>query len=168
MMKKLNLFKVTVVGLMIGLTAMMGFSASVSISPSAAATNSLLAIPGQITRLTFTAGGTAAAIRLQDAPSTTQTFVIGAYTNYAPSVYTNTATYTDILGNTVSNSYKYITNIATAVIQTTNNYRTVGVYAVPANETVTIAYDTANPFVFGLLATNSVACTITVDYLPWK
>jgi hypothetical protein len=167
-MKQFNWFKSLVVGVMIALTATVGFGAQVTLSPSAAATNSLLTVPGQITRLTLTAGGSAAAVRIIDAPSTAQTYTIGAYTSYSPAVYTNTATYTDILGNTVSNSYRYITNLATSVSASTNNYRSVGVYAVPANETVTIAYDTANPFMFGLLVTNNVALTITVDYLPWK
>jgi len=168
-MKKPNILKVLAVAVMIGLTASLGFAGSVTISPSAAATNSVVAFPGQITSLTFTAGGSASIIRLIDAPSTALTYTIGAYTNYTPTVYTNTAAnYTDILGNVVTNTYKYITNIATANIQTTNNYRTIGVYTIPANETVTVNYDAINPFVFGVLATNNTACTITLQYQQWK
>lgn len=169
-MKNPSILKVLAVAVMIGLTASFGFAGTVTISPSGAATNSVLsATAGQITSATFTAGGSAATIRLFDAPSTALTYSVGAYTNYTPTVYTNTtANYTDILGNAVTNSYKYITNIATTVNAATPSFRTIGVYVIPANETVTINYDTVNPFTLGVLATNNAACTITLQYQPWK
>lgn len=144
------------------------FGATVTLSPAAAGTNNAVATAGGITRLTFS--GTAATVKvaLFDAPTNTMTYIIGAYTNYSSFVYTNSATHTDILGNTVTNAYKYLTNVPTAVIQTTNQYRQLGAFSVPSGETVTIQYENPSPFFQGILVTNNGAISVTVDYLPQR
>lgn len=169
-MKKINPFHIVTVAVLSALLALLPvklMAASATASWSVASTNSLVNGPGSISALTFTATGAVMTVRLIDMPSTTQTYIIGATTNYTPTVYTNTAVYTTPLGS-VTNNHLYLTNIPTAVIQTTNNYRTIGVFVVPANDTLTIPYSTVNPFLLGLGYTNVGGGSITVQYEPFK
>lgn len=178
MRKKINPFQYMVACFLAAGLALLPIQSvqalSVNATWSVASTNSLLsAKAGTIQSISLTATGAVMTVRLIDMPSvptTNLTYVIGAYTNYTPTAYTNTAAaYTDILGNSVTNTgSKYITNLATTVAASTNNYRTIGVYVVPANETLTINYDNVNPFVFGLGYTNVGGGSITVNYQPFQ
>lgn len=174
-MKNISSFKQIVSATLVALMltwGIAGFSASVTIAPAGPTTNSIVTGPGLITQVSCTAtAGVAVAWSLYDAPGLSLTNYTAQYTNYVPTVYTNITTYTDILGNTVSNSYYYITNIATTVGsagKVTNSYRLIGVFVAPASSTITIPYDTANPFIFGLMASNSAGGTFTVNYQPLK
>jgi hypothetical protein len=174
-MKKNISFKYIVSALMVGLVLTWGIlsqGAVVTSTPPAAQTNSLVTGPGRITQISLTAtAGVAFVVSLYDAPGLSLTNYSAQYTNYVPTVYTNVFTYTDILGNTVSNSYYYITNIASVVGSAgyvTNTYRLIGTFAAPANTTVTVPYSTANPFIFGIFATNNVGGSMQLNYQPLK
>lgn len=166
--KPFQVVKALALALAVVMLPLASKGASASASWSVAGTNSIIQGPGNITQITLTATGAVMFVKLLDMPTNTLTYVVGAYTNYTPTVYTNTATYTDILGNTVSNSYRYLTNIPTSVAQSTNNYRTIGTFVVPANDTVTIPYVSANPFVFGVGYTNVGGGSVTIQYAPYK
>lgn len=79
-----------------------------------------------------------------------------AFTNYTPTTIARRIEYTDILGNTATNVITVTTNIATVLsLGSTNQYRTLGTFAVPAGTTTTLDLS-ANPalVVFGLSFTN--------------
>lgn len=161
--------KFPVVALMIALLVALpfsGFTATISRSLTSGVPTNLVSVAGTITRITLS--GTAGTVKVQlfDAPAVALTYVIGAYTNYTPTVYTNAVVFTDILGASVTNNHKYITNLATANIQTTNLFRSLGQFSVPAGETITINYDTVNVFNRGILITNNGAIDVTINYLP--
>ncbi len=174
-MKQMTFTKQIAAGMMIGLMVLWGFfapAASVTVNAPGAQTNSLVTGPGQITQISITAtAGIACVFYLYDAPALSLTNYTGQYTNYVPTVYTNISTYTDILGNTVSNSYYYITNVPTTVGsagKVTNTYRLIGVYAAPASSSIVIPFTTANPFIFGLMASNNVGGAAVINYQPLK
>lgn len=161
--------KFPVAAMMCLLLALPAFGASVTITPSAAATNQVLTVAGSITSIVLSGAGAASVkVQLFDGSNTNLTYVVGAYTNYTASVILVTNTYTSIAGGTVTNIYTVVTNAAATVAQSTNNFRTIGAFSVPTNETVTVSYDAANPFFRGIVATNSQAVSITINYLPWR
>jgi hypothetical protein len=169
--------KLFAAGLMLGLTVMFSFGANVNYNFPATSTSTnknLLVGAGNITQITVSATSNAVAtVFLFDSPSAFLTNMSAKYTNYVPTVYTNMATYTDILGNTVSNTYFYITNLASPQGGSngfTNAYRRIATFVVPASSTIVVPYTTANPFIQGLLFTNDSAgpASISIDYQPWK
>ena len=170
-MKKLikNLKLLTVV-LMCSLLTLPAFAASVTLSIGAASAGTNLVVgAGQITSLVFSGAGAAAVkVQLFDGITNSTTYVIGAYTNYTPTVVSVTNVYSTLLDSTVTNIYTVITNVPATIAQSTNTLRSLGAFSIPTNETVTITYDTANPFFRGITATNNGALTITVNYLNWR
>ncbi len=168
LIKKLKAPVVTLMCLLM-LAIQPGFAASVTYVASAASTNNILASAGAITSVVLNgAGATSVKVSLFDAPTNTLTYVIGAYTNYTPTIYNVTNVYSAPFDTTVTNIATVLSNVPSSVAQATNTYRTVASYSVPTNDTVTITYDTIVPFNRGLLVTNSQAVTITVNYLPYR
>lgn len=79
-----------------------------------------------------------------------------SFTNFTPTAIARRTEYTDVLGNTATNVITVVTNIPTVLaLGSTNNYRSLGVFSVPAATTTTLDLS-ANPLlvVFGLSFTN--------------
>lgn len=166
LMKNIKVPVVAMLAFLLAILPVMG--ASVTYGPTVASTNNVVATSGNITSLVLSGTTNTVLVKLFDASTNTLTYVIGAYTNYTVNVYTNTQTWTDILGASVTNSYKFWTNVPSTVAQSTNNFRILGTFSVPSGETVTINYDAAHPFWRGVTVTNSGQVNITVNYLPWR
>jgi hypothetical protein len=168
-MKTIRQIKMVLAILTVALFASMPVvAATVTTSPTVAATNNILATAGGITSIVLSGTTNTVKVQLFDASTNTLTYVIGAYTNYVGNVFTNTVTYTDILGASVTNSYRFLTNVASTVAQSTNTFATLGAFSIPSGETVTVNYDNANPFFRGILVTNSAQVNVTVNYVQWK
>lgn len=173
---KNKIFKQIMTGLMLTYLvcwSFIGSGATVAITPGTAATNSLVSSnSGLITQISLTStAGVAFVVSLYDAPALTLTYTNYAWTNYTLVERTNTTAYVDILNNTNTISYRYLTNVSTVMSNLnnttwSNNFRLIGTFAAPAGTTVTIPYITANPFFRGLMATNNVGGSLSVQYLP--
>lgn len=170
MKKLIKNLKFPVIVMLCWLLALLpAFGASVTYNASAASTNNIVALSGTITSIVLSGAGAASVkVQLFDAPTNTLTYVIGAYTNYTPTVVSQTNVFSTPLDTTVTNIQTIVTNVPATVAQSTNNFRVIGSYTVPTNEVVTINYDTPNSFFRGILVTNSAAVTITVNYLSWR
>lgn len=178
MTMKNSYLKQIAAGVMIALTlCMSAMAASITYSPSGAATNTVFSgtantnRAGAISQIVIANASPTATVvvRLIDAPATTLTYTNagGAWTNHVRSIISFTNVYTDILGNSVTNIYQTVTNTVSAALAATNSYRTIGTWTVSSNSTVTIPYSTPNVFGLGILATNNGAASITISYLQF-
>lgn len=169
---KLNIFKQIAVALMLAMTVVVGYGATITYSPSGAATNTVFSGTSQTNRggairqITFANSGAAVTVRLLDAPATSITYsnAAGAWTNQTRTVVQHTNVYEDILGNSVTNVYTQITNTIAAASAATNSYRALGQWVIGSNVTQVIDYDVPLVFGLGLLATNNGAVSITINY----
>lgn len=181
---KSNFFKQIGAGVMIGLMSIWCFvarPASVSFTIRGTDTNLVLCPTavgctnsGNITAISCTATAAVAfTFALYDSPNRFLTNITGAWTNYTPTVQTNTTSYVDILNNTNTISYLYITNIATVMTNATsssysNAYQLLGVFSAPSSSTVYIPYTSPNIYSLGLFATNlSGGGNVTIQYNPY-
>lgn len=112
------------------------------------------------------ATGVTGTVRLIDAPSTSLTYTRGSFT--VPSSYTTNyvTTYTNINGVTTSVTNSALFSLNTTVAASTNNYKTINLFTVPANTTVTWTPVNGAYTVYGLLVTNNAVCTMTTSYAP--
>lgn len=119
--------------------ANQSFAATATVSVSAAAsTNSLLSAGARVTSVVIANSGTnATTFALLDAPSTTTTYTVGAYTNWT-SVSTNiTQVYTTPSGVSQTNTLTGVYQVANPVSASTNTYPAALLFTVPASTTVT-------------------------------
>lgn len=112
------------------------------------------------------ATGVTDTVRLIDAPSTSLTYTRGSFT--VPTSYTTNyvSTYTNINGVVTSVTNSALFTLNTTVAATTNSYRTINLFTVPANTTVTWTPVNGAYTVYGLLVTNNAVSTMTTSYAP--
>ena len=146
----------------------LGQGATVVSSPAAAATNSVLTTGLSITSITVanTSGG-AVSIRFIDAPSTSLTFSLGAYTNVTTANTPVTNSYTGFTGITVTTTNTQLVSTTNSVASSTPNFRSAFFMVAPDAQTTTFTPPAGTMILpQGLLITNSAAATITINYQP--
>jgi len=169
--------------------ALPGRAAIATFAPAGTSTNVMITGPGAITYLTLTSATNGATdIYLYDNAAIPITNIVAAYTNYTPTVYTNTTYYTNIMDMWVSNgvsffganayitnNYYYVTNLpvdpkgrATLGLLVTNTARLVGQWTIPAGTTVSVPFSSALQFTKGIVASNDGPSSVTVNYIPYK
>lgn len=150
------------------LMAIQGFAASVSWSPTTANTNSILATGSSIFKITVANPSAAVAtVTFRDAPATSQTYVIGAYSNQVLTVTSYTNVFTNILGTVQTTIYTNILrSTLTAVAQTTNDYPIILSLVIPAGTTYN--FEPVNPHLAfqGILGVTTTNVTATIEYAP--
>lgn len=160
--------------LVIGMLAFanQSFGATASVVASTASTaNSILTSGARVTQVTIANAGTnATTLAILDAPSTTYTYTLSAYTNWSTITTNITQVYTTPSGVSQTNTLSGVYQVANPVAASTNVYPAGLVYTIPASSTVTYT-PSGNGLLLmrGALLTNSAAggnMTVTLTYYP--
>lgn len=160
-MKKLIAF------LLLGLGLVSSQAATVSATPTAASTNSLLSSSSIIKQIVVANPSSAAlTFRLIDAPSTDLTYTISSYTNFLTYTTNMSVTHVTSMGVTNTNTWTGQFSLSQTVAASTNDYASVWSYVVPAGESVTFTPISTMYVGFGLAYTNSTNANITITYDP--
>jgi len=131
----------------------------------AAATNILQTVPIQLQSVSIANGTTnALTIALIDAPSTSMTYTTSAYTNWVSFPTNIVLVFTNINGVVETRTNSALFTTPNTISALTNNYRMLNLTVVPASSTVTWQPSGGAYCSFGLLVTNSVAATVTLNY----
>lgn len=143
---------------------------SASVSPSAAARNTMITNASRILSVTIAnASAATLGVTLFDAgynSTTNLTWTNSAYTNtitYTTNIVTSYVTTTGVT-NSLTNSG--IFTVINTVSAATNSFPTVNTLSAPAGETVVWVPTGGYIVSRGLIATNNTNCTITVQYVP--
>ena len=124
------------------------------------ATNLAITGPIRLLNLTITAG-TNLTLYVYDSPTLTNSYTVGAYTNYTRTIATTNVVYTDVYGSSTTNAYSVIrtsTNSATGGLQ----LRELVYSGLAVSNTVTaISFDGGKYMANGLLITNLPCATLT-------
>lgn len=137
-------------------------------NPTATTAVSVLQRGVRINQIVFANAATnAVTLTFTDAPTNVLTYIVGAYTNSVISTPSTVTTFTNYYGVVQSSTNVTYTVTATAVAQSTNNYRTVLTQLVPASSTVTFTPPNGVYVGFGLAAaTTATNVVATINYTP--
>lgn len=153
--------------LSLALVCMVSRGADTVLTMNAAGTNSVFSVGQTISQVTVAAGATNLTLALFDAPSTSLTYVRGAYATFNQyttnivTIFTNTGGV--LQTNTNSGVYTYQVTNGNA----TNSFKLLTRLTVPANTTVTWTPINGASTTFGVLATNDAGiATATFTATP--
>lgn len=129
--------------------------------------NLLLLGAGQVGQLSlYTTNGPGATVYLIDSPtnqiSTTNNGTSVSVSRYNTNVVT---TYTNFFGNIENWTNTTTVTLYTTNSVVTNNYPVLGTFLLVSNVPQTITYSSSQPFVRGVLITNTAPVTILFQYL---
>ena len=148
------------------------FGATASVVASTASTqNGILTAGARVTQVTIANAGTnAVTLALLDAPATTYTYTLAAYTNWSTISTNITQVYVTPSGVSQTNTLSGVFQASNPVAASTNVYPAGLVYTIPASSTVTYT-PSGNGLLLmrGALLTNSAAggnMTVTLTYYP--
>lgn len=136
---------------------------------TSAGTNSLLSVGGTATSVTIAnSAASASTVAFINAPSTSLTYTLAAYTNtvqYTTNITNIITTTTGLSQTNISENVLVIERQNNAA--STNNYTTLLTLTVPASQTLTYTFGgNGQAFSQGILVTNSTNANITFTYTP--
>ena len=144
-------------------------SDSVTLTVTTASTSMVYTNSARVQAITIAnTAASANTVTFYDAPSTVLTNIVGAYTNYVQFATNIVSVYVTPSGISQTNTVAGIYTAAQAVAQSTNNYSTLGSFAVPANTTITFSPVSGWLAAFGVAMANTTNATVTVTYSPAK
>lgn len=110
------------------------------------------------------AGASVATVTLYNSSTATNTYAIGAYSNYVTTVGTTTNIYTNAFGSITTNTYQTVTKTLQSNAASVGNRSAITTIVAPTNATTVFTSSSGTVAGLGISVTNNATVTVTIDY----